>query len=111
MVVEGVKVVVVNIDRVVWSTFVAGEETFSVVVGVTVVVLNVVVRFDKVVYVVDDWAAMVVIGVIVVIVDVNGVDCLKFEAGFVVFKFVVGANWVVLKVVVRFDNVVYLLVD
>ena len=54
MVVGGVIVVVVNMDRVVWLTFVAGVENSTVVVEVSVVVPNVVVRSDKVVYVVVD---------------------------------------------------------
>ena len=53
MVVGGM-VVVVNMDRDVWSTFVARVEFFTVVIEVNVVVLNVVVRFDKGVCVVVD---------------------------------------------------------
>ena len=52
MVVGGVIVVVVNADAVVWLTFVAGVVIFVATVGVNLVFLKVVVRFDKAGYVV-----------------------------------------------------------
>ena len=54
MVVGEVMVVVVNAGVVIWLTFVAGVVTFVVIVGVNLVVLKTVVRFEKVVCVVVD---------------------------------------------------------
>ena len=96
MVVRGVMTVVVNMDVAVWSTFVAGVESFTAVIEVNVVL---------------DCAGMVVGGVIVVVVKMDEVVCLTFVAGIVIFVVIVGVNLVVLKVVVRFEKVVHVVVD
>ena len=54
---------------------------------------------------------MVVGGVIVAIVNVNEVVCLTFVTGVVIFAVIIGLNLVVLKIVVRFEKVVYVAVD
>ena len=54
---------------------------------------------------------MVVGGVIVVVVNTEGVIWLTFVAGVVIFVVIVGVNLVVFKAVVRFNKVVYVVVD